>query len=228
MATALAALAVAAGAATQSVTGLGFSLVCAPFLIALAGPRDGVRLNLMLSVVVNVAYLLPEREDARVADALRLLLPAAVATPITAWVIGRVDADPLAVVAGVLTVAAALALLVGIRVRQPHAVLAGGLSGVMNTVAGIGGPAVAVYAVGAGWPAAVRRPTFQLYFLGLNAVGLLALGPRWPPGLLWLGLLAGFLAGRLIIGRVPEQAARTATLAIAVAGGLVAVARGLF
>lgn len=228
MTTALAALAVAAGAVTQSITGLGFSLVCAPFLVALAGPRDGVRINLMLSAVINLAYLVPERQQARVGDALRLLGPAAVATPLTAWVTGRVDTEPLAVVAGVVTVAAAVALLANVRVHQPHAVLAGGLSGVMNTVAGIGGPAVAVYAVGAGWPATVRRPTFQLYFLGLNAVGLVALGPRWPPALLWVSLVLGFAAGRLVVGRLQEDTARTATLAIAVAGGLVAVARGLF
>jgi uncharacterized membrane protein YfcA len=226
--TALAALAVAAGAVTQSITGLGFSLVSAPFLVALAGPRDGVRLNLLLSAVINLAYLVPERTEARAGDAARLLVPAAVVTPMTAWLTGRIDSDPLAVVAGIVTVAAAVALLAGIRVRQPHVVVAGGLSGAMNTVAGIGGPAVAVYAVGAGWPASVRRATFQLYFLGLNAVGLLALGPRWPPALLWLGLGTGFAAGWLAHGRLREDAARTTTLTIAVAGGMVAVARGLF
>jgi len=228
MVTALAALAVAAGAATQAVTGLGFSLVSAPFLIALAGPRDGVRLNLVLSVVINVVYLLPERAHARGGDAGRLLLPAAVTTVLTAVVVRTAPTDPLAVVAGSVTVAAAALLLAGARVRQPHPVVAGGLSGVMNTVAGIGGPAVAVYAVGAGWPAAVRRSTFQLYFLGLNLAGLVALGPRAPDLLLWVGLVAGWLAGRGLADRVPEAAARTATLAVAVAGGLVAVARGLF
>jgi hypothetical protein len=226
--TGLAALAVAAGAVVQAITGVGFSLVCAPFLIALAGSRDGVRLNLIMSVVVNIVYLVPERAGARVNDALRLLGPAVVTTVATALVIRQVDEDPLAVVAGVVTVAAALALLLGARVRQPHVLLAGGLSGVMNTIAGIGGPAVAVYAVGAGWLGAVRRPTFQLYFLGLNLAGVLALGLQWPPALLWAALAVGWVGGRFVSGRVPEGAARTATLAVALVGGGVAVARGLF
>jgi uncharacterized membrane protein YfcA len=225
--TGLAAVAVAAGAVVQAITGLGFSLVCAPFLIALAGSRDGVRLNLILSATINLAYLLPERTTARVPDVVRLLIPAMVTTVATAYVVHRIDEDPLAVAAGVITVAAALALLVGIKVRQPHVVLAGGLSGITNTIAGIGGPAIAVYAVGAGWPGIVRRPTFQLYFLGLNIVGLVALGFRWPPALLWIALGIGWLLGRLLSGRVSEEAARTATLAVAVAGGAVAVARGL-
>jgi uncharacterized membrane protein YfcA len=226
--TGLAAVAVAAGAVVQAITGLGFSLVSAPLLIALAGSRDGVRINLILSAVINVAYLIPERTTARVGDVARLIVPAAVTTVATAFVVHRIDEDPLAIAAGVITVAAALALLVGIRVRQPHVVVAGGLSGVTNTIAGIGGPAIAIYAVGAGWPGEVRRPTFQLYFLGLNLVGLAALGVTWPPALLWAGLGLGWLAGRLVARRVPEGAARTATLVVAVLGGAAAVGRGVF
>ncbi|MDQ1374120.1 MAG: uncharacterized protein QOJ09_1458, partial [Actinomycetota bacterium] len=73
----LAGLAVAAGAVAQAVTGLGFSLVSAPLLIALAGPRDGVRLNLVLSVLVNVVLLVPQRTHVRRRDVVRLLVPAA-------------------------------------------------------------------------------------------------------------------------------------------------------
>jgi uncharacterized membrane protein YfcA len=224
----LAALAVAGGAVAQAVTGLGFSLVSAPLLIALEGPRDGVRLNLVLSVLVNLVLLVPQRDDVRRRDAVRLLVPAAIATPIAAWATSRVDTDALLVVAGVLTAAGALALLTGARLRRSSATVAGVLSGIMNTVAGIGGPVVAMHALHEGWPAHERRATFQLYFLGLNLVGLLALGPRWPSPVLLVGLAAGFLAGRAVAPRVPEHAARTATLVVAIAGGLVAAGRGVF
>ena len=223
----LAALAVAAGAVAQAVTGLGFSLVSAPLLIALEGPRDGVRLNLVLSALINVVLLVPQRHEVRTRDALRLIVPAAVVTPIAAWGARRADTDALLVIAGLLTVASAAALIVGVRLRRSSATVAGAVSGVMNTVAGIGGPVVALHALHEGWPADERRATFQLYFLLLNVAGLLALGPRWPSVVLLVGLAGGWALGRVIAPRVPEHAGRSATLAVAAGGGLVALARGL-
>jgi hypothetical protein len=223
----LAALAVAAGAVAQAVTGLGFSLVSAPLLIALEGPRDGVRLNLVLSALINVVLLVPQRHQVRTRDALRLIVPAAIATPVAAWGARRADTDVLLVAAGVLTVASAAALIVGVRLRRSSATVAGAVSGIMNTVAGIGGPVVALHALHEGWPADERRATFQLYFLLLNIAGLLALGPRWPSLVLLVGLAGGWVLGRGIAPRVPEGAGRAATLAVAVGGGLVALTRGL-
>jgi uncharacterized membrane protein YfcA len=224
---ALAGLAVAAGAVAQAVTGLGFSLVSAPLLVALEGPRDGVRLNLVLSVIVNIVLLVPQRDHVRARDVARLLVPAAIVTPLAAWVTRRTDTDILLVAAGVITVASAAVLVVGVRVRRSSAVVAGAVSGVMNTVAGIGGPVVALHAINEGWPAVERRATFQLYFLLLNLVGLLALGPRWPSVVLLIGLGVGWVVGRAVSPRVPERTARAATLAVAAGGGLVALARGL-
>jgi hypothetical protein len=224
---ALAGLAVAAGAVAQAVTGLGFSLVSAPLLVALEGPRDGVRLNLVLSVIVNIVLLVPQRDDVRTRDVGPQLVPPAHVTPQAPWATRRADTDVLLVAAGVITVASAAVLTAGVRLRRSSAVVAGAVSGVMNTVAGIGGPVVALHAINEGWPAVERRATFQLYFLLLNLVGLLALGPRWPSVVLLIGLGAGWVVGRAVSHRVPERAARTATLAVAVGGGLVALARGL-
>lgn len=222
----LAALAVAGGAIAQAVTGLGFSLVSAPLLIALAGPRDGVRLNLVLSVIVNVMLLVPQRHHARRNDAIRLIIPAGVATVLTAWATHDADTDVLTVVAGALTVGSAGALLAGLRLRRSSAAVAGVISGIMNTVAGIGGPIVAVHALNEDWPAVERRATFQLYFLVLNVIAILALGPLWPSAALLVGLVGGWLVGRRIAPRVPESAARTTTLLVALAGGTVALLRG--
>jgi uncharacterized membrane protein YfcA len=223
----LAALSVAAGVVAQTVTGLGFSLVSAPLLIALEGPRDGVRLNLVLSAVINLVLLVPQRNDVRTRDAMRLIVPAALITPLAAWVARRADTDVLLVVAGAFTVASAAVLIVGVRLRRSSATVAGAISGIMNTIAGIGGPIVALHALHEGWPADERRATFQLYFLLLNVAGLIALGPRWPSPVLLLALVVGWVVGRAVAHRVPESAARAATLAVAAAGGAVAVARGL-
>jgi uncharacterized membrane protein YfcA len=225
------AVAIAAGAVAQAVTGLGFSLVSAPFLIAALGSTEGVRLNLVLSAALNLALLARERTGTHRSGVASLLIPATLATPFLAWVVHRSDDRLLAVIAGALTIASAAVLAHGVRVHKARgfagAATAGVLSAAMNLIGGIGGPPIAMYAVNADWPTTTIRPTIQAYSLGLNAIGIIALGlPRWAPEA-WLGLAAGWILGLLFARRVPESVARPAILLVAAAGGLTAIVRAL-
>ncbi|MGH9281688.1 MAG: TSUP family transporter, partial [Acidimicrobiales bacterium] len=57
MLVALAVGAVLLGSVAQATTGFGFSLIAAPFLVAAYEVPDGVQLNLLLSMAVNLAVL---------------------------------------------------------------------------------------------------------------------------------------------------------------------------
>ena len=207
----------------------------APILIAVLGPREGVRTALVLSTVLNLALLARTHRSVLVREGSLLLVPAVASTPLLAWASRRIDGRLLTIVAGVLTVASAAALLSGLRWARAArsalaAVTAGVVSAAMNVVGSIGGPALALYTVNAGWPADRARPTLQVIFLLSNVVamaslGLPSFGPRWWGWLAALG--AGWIVGLRVAGRVPDGAARVATLAVAAAGGLVAVARAL-
>ncbi len=222
------ALTVALGALAQSVSGIGFGLVCGPALVAALGPAEGVRLVVLLSLVVNVAVLLRHHRDADRRGAVGLLLPAVVATPLLAYLLRDLPDRPGRVLAGTAAVLGAGALLLG--ARAPGAagrlgmVAAGIVSAAMNTVAGIGGPAVALWAENADWSVERTRSTLQVYFLGLNAVALLSLGlPALPAGrvlAVFTALLVGLVLGSLLTGRVSAAAARRTTLLLAGAGGL--------
>jgi uncharacterized membrane protein YfcA len=229
-------MAVALGAVAQGVTGLGFSLVCAPILIATLGPREGVRTALVLSTVLNVSLLARTHRDVLWRDGAVLLVPAVASTPFLAWASRRVDGRVLTIVAGVLTVVSAAALLSGLRWRRATGVGAGLAAGVvsaaMNVVGSIGGPALALYSVNAGWPPARARSTLQVIFLASNVVAIASLGfpvsrdvADW--ALLWGALGVGWVAGLRLHRFVPESAARVATLGVAAAGGLVALLRAL-
>lgn len=225
------ALAVAVGALAQAVTGIGFALVAAPFLVAFVGPREGVRTAILLSAVLNAVVLAREHRAVLLAEGSLLLVPAVALTPLLAWATAKIDGRALAVVAGALTVASAVALARGLRLERARnrgaAMAAGAVSAAMNVVGGIGGPAAALYALNAGWPAGALRATLQAYFLVLNAVALASLGlPAMPPALL-AGLLAGWAAGIVVAPHVSQHAARTATLLLAATGGVVAVVRAL-
>ena len=158
-------LAVAAGAVAQSVSGIGFTLVSGPLLVAALGPADGVRLSVVLSLVVNVAVLTRTVRETSWRDAVLLLVPAVLATPLLARLLRDAPERALQALAGAATLVGALVLGAGVRWRaaggRAGAVGAGVVSAAMNVVAGVGGPAVALYAANAGWPAAAMRSTGQ-------------------------------------------------------------------
>ncbi|HVE94030.1 MAG TPA: TSUP family transporter [Acidimicrobiales bacterium] len=231
MSTGLAAVAVAVAAAGQAITGVGFSLVSVPFLTIFVGPVFAVRTANLLALGLNVVMLAAERGESRWRDALRLFLPAAVAVPVVGIVVRRLDTDTLAVVTGSVTILAVVALASGLRVARLRgragAVVAGAVSGAMNVTAAVGGPAAAMYGVNAGWPHRQLRPTLQAYFLGLNIVSIAVLGlPPIRPALV-AAAVVGWAVGARLAGRVSDDNARRATLAMAAGGGLAAVTRAI-
>jgi uncharacterized membrane protein YfcA len=227
----LAALAVALGAVVQAITGVGFGLVCSPFLVAVFGAGEGVRVANLLAILVNAGVLSREHRRVDLRGALLLLVPAVVATPLFALVVRRIDPEVASVVAGVATLLAAGLLAAGLRARRLRgvggAVAAGVTSAAMNIVSGIGAPTVAMFAQNAGWSMTKTRATLQVYFLCLNVVTLASLGLPRLPIVLVVALAAGFAVGALLVRRVPEAVASRAMLVLAVLGGLAAIVQGL-
>jgi len=89
-----------------------------------------------------------------------------------------------------------------------------------------------MYALNAEWPTAMTRPTLQLYFLGLNVLSLVFLGPVFvgpvPGVLLASAIVAGYVLGITAVRRLGDIAVNRAILVLAVAGGTAAVIRGVF
>jgi uncharacterized membrane protein YfcA len=103
----------------------------------------------------------------------------------------------------------------------------------MNASAGVGGPAVSLYAVNAEWPVAEFVPNAQFYGLLVNAFSIAVKGgPPHLAGPVWAlagaGMAVGTLAGRALSDRVPERWARLVILTLALAGGVTTTAKGLW
>ena len=229
MTLALAALAVACGAAAQSVSGIGFSLVSGPLLFTLFGAREGVRVAVVLSMFVNAVVLGREHRAVMWRRVAPVLLAALAVTPLLAHVLAGAHPRLLRAAAGAVIVLGVALVAAG---RSVDTGVGGGLaagvaSATMNVLASTGGPAVVVYATGAGWDPLRTRATLQAYFLALNVVTLLTLGPpQWTvarAGVLIAALVLGSAAGAVTTGRVSVRVARAATLSLAAAGGLAVV-----
>ena len=228
-------LAVLVGTLAQSVSGIGFALVCGPLLVAALGAQDGVRLAVLLSLVLNVVLLARLWRQVEVRTTLLLLVPAVLTTPVFAVVARRLPERAGATAAGAVVVVGVAVLALGVRWHAARgrrgAVAAGTLGALTNVLAGVAGPVVALWAANAEWPQRVQRASLQAFFLGVNCVALPSLGaPRVGVGLL-TGCLAA-LAGGALLGaplshRVSEIAARRTTLSLAGAGGAVVLLRAL-
>lgn len=233
MTLALAAVAVAVGALAQSVSGIGFALVGGPLLFVLFGAREGVRVAVVLSMLVNVAVLAREHRAVMWRRVAPVLLTALAVTPLLAWLLDGVHPRLLRAAAGAVVVLGAALVAAG-RTRDSGViggVVAGLASATMNVLASAGGPAVAVYATGAKWDVSRLRATLQAYFLSLNVVTVLTLGApswSWSDAIVLIAALAvGAGVGAWLSGRVPAELARRVTLVLAAAGGLAVLASAI-
>ena len=85
-----------------------------------------------------------------------------------------------------------------------------------------------LFGLNAGWSPKAGRSTLQAFFLGINVVALATLGlPDRLPALVVVGHGCWTDHRRRIADRVPADAVRRATLVVAAAGSLLAIARGI-
>jgi uncharacterized membrane protein YfcA len=237
----VAAAAVAAGAALQSATGFGFSIVAAPLVFAALEPEEAVGLLIILGSLVNVLTLVSERRRPRpvVRECVVLLafaLPGAVAG---VAVLRALDPVALQVAVSVGVVAT----LIARRLAKRHTPawggpIAGFAAGALTTSTTTAGPPLIVYLLGRGLEPVQVRDTVPVCFLGLSVVGVVALVVTGTSGavpdaglvaLLVPVVVAGHLAGRPLFAALVRGGRYEVVLTTVLIGSVVAgLAAALF
>jgi uncharacterized membrane protein YfcA len=229
-------LGVVAGALTQRVTGVGFALVSAPLLVLAAGPFEGIILSNLLGLLVCAVVLARTWRDVEWRRGILLAIPALLVIPVGAYVARNVPAPPLLVLIGTLVLVALALVRFTSRLTLFHgpggAIAAGASSGFMNVTAGVGGPAMVLYAASTRWEHHRFVATFQFYSVLVNASSLLAKGGvRQLDGRVVAiavgALVLGLVGGDLVARRVSRERASQAVLVLAVGGALSTVVKGL-
>lgn len=224
------------GASVQRMTGMGFALVSVPVLALLLGPSDGVALVNCAAGVVSAVGLASTWRQVRLRAMTMLVAAAACTVPLGTWTAARLPAPVLLVFLGATVSVAVLLVLAGVRVASLRgtagAVVAGGASGFMNAAAGVGGPALSLYAANAGWPMGQFVPNALFYGVSLNVFSVATNGLPTLSTAAWLlasaGLATGTLLGEVLARRVPQAGIRYAVMVLSLAGGMVSVLRGLW
>ncbi|MBT2514594.1 sulfite exporter TauE/SafE family protein [Arthrobacter sp. ISL-30] len=233
--------AVVMGAGMQRITGMGFALVAAPFLVLLLGPVEGVVLVNLCGAVTAGAIIFRvvrdidwKRYAALAASALLGIIPAAI-------LIRLVPPAVLEISIGVILAAGLTVLLVlksaTLPARRRYLFTAGGLSGFMNTAAGVGGPAVSIYSIATRWHHKSFAATMQPYFLTIGTFSLASKAVSAPntfpvlPWTMWLAVavacLAGLVLGDIAAKYVPTRAAQILLIVLAYLGAAATIVRGV-
>ena len=223
------------GASVQRLAGIGLALVAGPALALVLGPAEGVRLSNVAAGAISAFGLATVWRQVRPGAMVPLLAAAICTVPIGAVTAARLPAPVLLTGMGAMVCGAVGLVMAGARAESLRgrggAVTAGAVSGFMNSSAGIGGPAVSLYAVNAGWTVREFVPNALFYGVVINIVSVTAKGPPdLEPGawaLCAAAVAAGALIGRALGDRVPEAPARRLVLILGLAGGAATLTKGL-
>lgn len=229
-------------AALQRLTGLGFAMMLAPFLVVMVGPHGGVMLTNVLSLLAPALMLPVVWKDIQWRR-LAIIGPVAVVVmPLIGWLTAASPQGPLyIVVASLVMIGLTLSLVVsrissavdGPIVRLLTGVGAGG--GVI--LAGVGGPAMTVYAVLSRWDvrsfAATLQPLWILLAVGGFSTKLAFSGNEIPHFSWWfwagsiVAILVGMRVGTLVAGRISDNAARRIVISLAFLGAGLSLLTGI-
>lgn len=226
----------------QRITGMGFALVCAPFLVLLLGPFSGIMIVNLCGVASSLLILSRVWRHVDWTSFRRLVIPAMIGIIPGSLLAASLPAAVLGLSVGILLIVALSASLIVARANftvrgRAAPMIAGFSSGLMNTSAGIGGPAISIYAVLTRWEHRAFAATLQPYFAVVSSFSLvtkLVVAPdAWPilDWWVWAGIAVAFACG-LFVGEhlnshVSHRAAKAAVIAIAFVGAISAVVNGL-
>lgn len=229
------------GAVAQRVAGLGFAMLASPLLVLLLGPHEGVLL-VNICGVISSALITPRVWKDINWSAFRWLTAFSVVGSVAGAIIAtRLESAVLSLAVGIIVLIALLLSLglsranVAVGGPGPRAA-AGVLSGLTNSMAGVGGPAVSAYAVLSRWDQRSFAATVQPFFAVIGTVAVVSKAivapeqqlvlPWWDWGLFVLAIAIGIFGGERLQRHVKDHHARIFILAIAFAGALAAVAKG--
>lgn len=228
-------VAVLFGAATQRITGMGFALVSSPVLVLMLGAGLGVPLIQILGILSSLLVFASTFRDVSWKKAVALAIPATAGLLPGWWVARNVPEPILLIVIGLMVIAAILAMVADERARVfrgvPGLLGAGFLSGFMNVIAGVGGPAMVLYKLSVNWHHKQFVATLQVYFIALSTGAVLVLG--WPQmaAEMWIaaliGLALGIALGHQLARRVRIEVASRLVIIVALAGALATVVQGV-
>ncbi|MFD1507034.1 TSUP family transporter [Georgenia yuyongxinii] len=227
-------IAVLLGGLAQRATGMGLVLVSAPFIVVALGPASGVVVGNLLGLLASALVFVQTRQFVEWRMLWIMLPPALVGVALGTLLAEQLPTAWAQIGIGVLLLGAMLASALVARGRHIErgpgiTAVAGAASGMMASLAGIGGPAMAVLRTLTRWEHVSFAATLQPFFIGASIVTVFArVGANpgaWPDlGWGWLAMVLAIVLGVALGDEVTRRlSARTIGMAINTVAALGAV-----
>jgi uncharacterized membrane protein YfcA len=163
----LTALVVALSGFINSLTGFGFIIVAAPFLVQLLPPKEAASVALVLGIILAAVVALRERKTIELRITLQMFAAALCGIPIGTAMLVRVNPAAIKIIVGSIVIAVTLALARGMRLSSSReltlSLAAGFLSGILSGVSGMSGAMAVVFFMSQGWAPERVRPTIAAF-----------------------------------------------------------------
>ena len=237
----LAAIVILLSGFINAITGFGFIIVAAPFLVHLLPPKQVAATALVLGFIISLVIVYRERAFIQLKVAGLMALAALVGIPLGAAVLNRVSASTLKIIVGTIVIAVTLPMVRGFRLparrEQSMGLVSGFLSGVLSGISGMSGAIAALFFTGYSWEPSRVRPTisgFNAMVSGVTLAWLFSSGTigreELLSALLFLPfMLAGLALSSLLLRfKVDRHHFRRLTFLLVLAAGTLALLSGIF
>ncbi|KAB1504000.1 sulfite exporter TauE/SafE family protein [Corynebacterium sp. 320] len=230
------------GSTMQRIGGMGMGLISAPLLSVIIGPVQGILLVNVLACINAVMNSWSMRRGIDWAMVRRMGSVMVIGSLCGSLLIRGISIPALQVVVGAAIAVALLIVILGKRYVPPvngaaPALVTGAIAGFTNTLAGVAGPVITVYAQAAQWDhrrlASTLQPLFAisggLSFLVKELTGAASLGEVpwaiWPACI--VAMILAIALGSRLATRINRETARRLAFILAFAGAFSVLVRGL-
>ncbi len=168
------------GATVLSTVGFGIGMTTIPVLLFILEPQTVIVVVNTVSLALFVLIVYQNREELPVRSVVPWGLAGLAGVPVGVLVLKGSDAGLLKIAITTVTIALTLVVAFNVRARIPRGIFVGLVVAFLVSVTlnalGIGGPIMALYALTQNWSRNAVRGALSLYFLFVEAAGVVGYG----------------------------------------------------
>lgn len=229
------------GAVLQRTAGVGFAMVVAPFAIILLPGGQGVIFANIMGAVAATILIWPVRKSIDWYRLVLLVVSSGVGAVAGALIVRGLDTAVFRIVVGLLLLLSIGVSLLAARARRvaavtPASLVGGAATGMLVTMAGVGGPPMSIYAVMTNWEQHKFVGTMQPFAVVSSLIGATAVLSTSQNALpeislsVWLvlilTLLVGLALGQFLNRMISARIGRNVVVWLGALGALSAVVYG--
>ena len=222
----VAAVAMFIGSTVLSTVGFGIGMTAIPILLFVLDPQTVIVVLNAVSIPLFALIVYQNRTELPKRRVLPWAIAGIVGVPVGVIILRDADATILKIAITVVIIALTILVASNVKTPIPKGMISGlaiaFIVAVMLNALGIGGPLIALYALAQGWGRNTVRGALSLYFLCVEAAGVVGYGFAglitmervWLIAIVIVPVVLGFWLGTQLVRRMNEAMFQRAAVAV--------------